>query len=609
MKKLTLLLFVLVSQLSFAQYMIVGQDSISLSDFKKDYSQGLSSNGVEHTIKGAQDFLLLQQLAKEKKADTTTLFRMAVSQKIAEVHDQYFYPEAMLDRVLNGYVRDNQIERSILIFSKQKAEGDTKDYQKIYQDVVSGKVTMESAIEAELGTKPQAMFIKPGVIGTELYDELVSLKPGGYTKLYNRPGMVTFAKLVETRPSLGYLVFGTLSYPNDGDAASKKNAILSALNSGKKFEEVTKEFGTTENEKNNGGAVMGSPTLPKEVYAAMRGKKAGETLLEPILVGDNYFFFHVYQIVPYQLTAENKAFFQSEMMQSSFAQKLDNELSNLTLSSSDFKVNNDFETVKANYNAYKNFKNPNAVLLSYKGSALTYAALKQQVETQFKNVENTTPAQWSTLLDGIKRSFAYGAYTTEFLNRPEIKKELTDVRRSAYSQYIFTDYLKSEVAKNPQWLSTYYNQHQADFKWEAVATGRVAITADASLEKELSRLMANSGNWASLKNKYKNKLSKDNKVLVAFQEGEMGESADIFKQYNVPFKPGVHVTKMGTRTVVVAIDKIQPQEQMSFEESKDTLESLVTEEKLKEVIQAQRAKTKIVVEPQFLSDLEANFKK
>ena len=51
------------------------------------------------------------------------------------------------------------------------------------------------------------------------------------------------------RPSLGYLIFGTLSYPNDANAEKAKTEIYKALSSGKKFNEVTAEFGSNDNEK------------------------------------------------------------------------------------------------------------------------------------------------------------------------------------------------------------------------------------------------------------------------------------------------------------------------------------------------------------------------
>jgi peptidyl-prolyl cis-trans isomerase SurA len=89
----------------------------------------------------------------------------------------------------------------------------------------------------------------------------------------------------------------------------------------------------------------------------------------------------------------------------------------------------------------------------------------------------------------------------------------------------------------------------------------------------------------------------------------MSEDADVFTKYKVPFKTGIHQTKMAERDLVIAIDKILPPMQMTEAESAEMLKDAVTEEKLREIIATQKAKTKIVIEPAFRADLEKNFKK
>jgi peptidyl-prolyl cis-trans isomerase SurA len=66
---------------------------------------------------------------------------------------------------------------------------------------------------------------------------------------------------------------------------------------------------------------------------------------------------------------------------------------------------------------------------------------------------------------------------------------------------------------------------------------------------------------------------------------------------------------MGERFLVIAIDKILPPSQMTQEEASELLKDAVTEQKLRETIAAQKAKTKIIIQPEFMKDLEKNFKK
>ena len=84
-----------------AQYMIVGKDSISLAQFKKENVYGLENTGVQNTINTTQNFYLFQQFAADKKADTLTYFRERMAEKESELRSQYFFPAQVIDPVLN----------------------------------------------------------------------------------------------------------------------------------------------------------------------------------------------------------------------------------------------------------------------------------------------------------------------------------------------------------------------------------------------------------------------------------------------------------------------------------------------------------------------------
>ena len=89
----------------------------------------------------------------------------------------------------------------------------------------------------------------------------------------------------------------------------------------------------------------------------------------------------------------------------------------------------------------------------------------------------------------------------------------------------------------------------------------------------------------------------------------MAKEADVFTKYKVPFKTGVFDTTVGARTLVIAIDKILPPEQMSQQDAQEEIKDAVTEQKMNEIVETQKAKTKIIIQPEFMKDLEKNFKK
>src|SRR5690606_14379313 len=159
------------------------------------------------------------------------------------------------------------------------------------------------------------------------------------------------------------------------------------------------------------------------------------------------------------------------------------------------------------------------------------------------------------------------------------------------------------------WLTENYNRNKSRYMWGNRAEGRVAIIADPKLTKEIAKEIKTPKNWDALNAKYYGKLNDKKQILVHFEKGEMSEDADVFTKYKVPFKTGVHQTKMEQRILVIAIDKILPPSQMTQEEAAELIKDAVLEEKLREIISQQKSKTQIIVQPGFMADVEKNFKK
>ena len=609
MKKLfAIVLMVGLANTISAQYMIIGKDSISLSDFKTEYQYGLQNSGVEKTIKTTQEFILFQQFAEQKKADTTLAFREKMSEKENELRSKFFYPKQVIDPVLNDYMKDSQTEKEIQVFMVQKAEGDTNNYTQIYNDVKSGKITMEDAITKYTKGSAKSIYVKPGSIDTNMYAELKSLPNNAYTSLADTSTNFAFTKVLNSRPSLGYMIFGTISYPKDDNAEGIKTKIYADLKAGKTFQEVAKLYGANDHEKNNGGVVMGSPTLPNEIYELFKGKKAGYYTPEPILFGENYFVFNIYNVEPYTLTEQNREFFLRDMNSGLYGEKLQDKMIAYLKADAAYKEFPTFQNVKKSYQIF-NQTADDAVLYQYKNHKTTVGDLKKIIGDKKAEAEKLTPAFWSDAISGVNRQDLVSFYNAEFTNQKDIKKELNQFKKGLFSDYIYSQYLTQELAKHPEWLTANYNKNKSKYMWENRADGRVAIIADEKLNKEIEKSIKDPKDWEALKTKYYGKLNDKKQVLVHFEKGEMSEDADVFTKYKVPFKTGVHQTKMEERSLVIAIDKILPPTQMTQAEAADLLRDAVTEEKLQEIIAQQKAQTKIVIQPEFLKDLEKNFKK
>ena len=603
-------LLAVATQNLFSQYLIVGKDSISVKDYIRDNKYGLENSGTEKSVNATIDFLLLQQLAKEKKADTLNFFVNTVNQRLSEIREQKFYPKSVIDPLLTDFVASNQKEVQVLLFIKEKNADDKTDYKSLYNQVKTGKMTMEDFLAKNANPEAsKAFYVKPGMLDYELYQQVKNTPVNSYTSFIDKGNVVGFAKVVNTRPSLGYMIFGTLAIPKDDNYEATKSKIYKELESGKKFQAVVKDFGASEEEKNSGGAVMGSPILPDEVYNALKGQTKDFYTKEPILFNDKYYIFNIYSIEPYTLTDANRRFFQKELLATSYGDEAAKRLVRWLKTQEKFVETADFAEIKKSYQSYLNVKNPKAVLFSYGANKVTYEDLKKAIDSQYKNLEQIPTTQWSDLLNFQADQYIIGVYAKNFQNLPDVKPELNELKKNLFSEYIFSEYLKDELKNNPQLFTDYYNENKSKFIWEKRAESRAVVISNPALVKEIEKEVKDPKKWDALKEKYKNKVNDKNQVLVHFEQGKIQESADIFKKYNVPFKKGVFLTKIADRDVVVAIDDLLPEQQMTLEESKEDMNDAVTEKLLQKTIAAQRAKTKVEIQPAFMAELNKNFKK
>ena len=603
-------LLAVATQNLFSQYLIVGKDSISVKDYIRDNKYGLENSGTEKSVNATIDFLLLQQLAKEKKADTLNFFVNTVNQRLSEIREQKFYPKSVIDPLLTDFVASNQKEVQVLLFIKEKKAEDKTDYKSLYNQVKNGKMTMEDFLAKNSTPETsKAFYVKPGMLDYELYQQVKNTPVNSYTSFIDKGNVVGFAKVVNTRPSLGYMIFGTLTIPKDDNYEATKSKIYKELASGKKFQAVVKEFGASEEEKESGGAVMGSPILPDEVYNALKGQKKDFYTKEPILFNDKYFIFNIYNIEPYTLTDANRRFFQKELLATSYGDEATKRLVTWLKTQEKFVETADFAEIKKSYQSYLNVKNPKAVLFSYGTNKVTYEDLKKAIDSQYKNLEQIPTTQWSDLLNFQADQYIIGVYAKNFQNLPDVKPELNELKKNLFSEYIFSEYLKDELKNNPQLFTDYYNENKSKFIWEKRAESRAVVISNPALVKEIEKEVKDPKKWDALKEKYKNKVNDKNQVLVHFEQGKIQESADIFKKYNVPFKKGVFLAKIADRDVVVAIDDLLQEQQMTLEESKEDMNDAVTEKLLQKTIAAQRAKTKVEIQPAFMAELNKNFKK
>ncbi|MDL1914167.1 MAG: hypothetical protein FDW93_06575 [Bergeyella sp.] len=602
-----IIIILLFAQSFHSQYLIVDKDSISVSDFQETYKHNLEKLGINKTLKNAKDFLLLRQWALDKKVDTLNFFKHEMTKEKKRLKEIFYYPAQILSEVTAQYIKDNQTERNVLIFLKEKKEGDKNNYRQIYKEVTSGKLGMEKAIEQYTGRKSKTYYIKPGLLEPEIDQDIIKAKKGDFSRLVETPSHVMFAKLIDTRPSLGYIIFGALSFKKNKEGEERKKAICKDLASGKSFREVAAKHGSTENEKNNGGVIMGSPTLPEKAYKVLAGKKAGE-YTSPVLINDHYYIFNVYQLFPYEVSSDHRTnLFRNEMLNTNYAEKLEARLLEEIKNSDSYTESRALGNIKSSYKRFKSFRNLNKILVKYGTVSLSYKTLKKQIEERYVNLAELQ--NWPLPINLEIDDFILRSYDENLEKHPEIKRKLEERKNALLSEYIYSVYIKGELKRRPEKFTEYYNKNKEKYFFRKRASGRAAILREGKTKNYIEKKIRNKENWDHLKEEYYGKLNNEGDILVHFREGEMFEDADIFVKNKIPFRKGVYHTKIDDRDMVIAIDDILPPRMMKEEEVHDLIKNHVTEMLVHDLIEEQSAKTKIQMQNGFIEKLEERFNK
>jgi len=607
--KVVIPIFLLAFVRLYAQNIIVNNDTISINQFVKEYETGLKTQGIQRTINSHISFRLIQDFSKSMRVDTTTNFKNQLISRLNELKKEGYFPKNLKEKYLEDYILTNQKERQIQIFLADKSK--KKDYGKVYDDVRQGKISMQHAVENETGKNIEIkpIFIKAGTLEYELEKNITKLRVGEYTELIETPKNIMFIKLLSERPSLGYIIFGTLSYANADNSEILREEIYKQLSSGKSFQEVASMFGTGDNEKNNGGLVLGSPTLPDEVYHQIKDLKEGQYTKIPVLVNDNWVIFNVYSKIKYELTPENTDFFFNDMIESEYGTAFYAEFIESLKKSTKYKEYIVFDRIKKSYTEFKKLSNFSELICSYGKEHINVGEFKNQVEKLIENINDITNDEWKNLVEIVANNFLINAYTKDFENSFEVKKSLKDTEKNLYSNYFYVEYLKKIISDNPQWLTEYYNSHKDKFRTDALARGRIIILSNESDVKKIAKTMKNIKNWEKLKTEYKEKKNDNGETLVTINEGEMPESAEIFTKYGIPFKKGVFTAKIGGKTLIMANDEIIPSEILSEEEARKEglLENLVETDMIEKIISDLKEKAKIIIDTEFVPILNKEY--
>jgi hypothetical protein len=598
-KNLAIFGLMMLASATQAQHISVGDTKVSAQQFIKDHAYGLEKIGADKTIQNYVDFTLLQKMAIKKGSDTTQMFVKKTAEVENGIRQKNFMSADLLKKYTQKFAKDSQTEVKYFIFFKKLEAGDKTDYNKVYKEVTSGKMTMAQATEQYKSDVKEAQYIKAGVMDEEIESDLMHAPKNTFSKYISDGKFVLFAQKIDQRPSLGFMIFGSISYPNDEKAAEQKAAIYKALDEKKNFKKVAEEFGSTPQEKESANASRNSPILPDAVYEAFKTIKKGE-FTQPILLNDKYHVFYMFDQLAIDEKAENQQFYSQAIARTSYQHRLMNEYA-AQLKAKGFATTPDYK--KALQLAQFKLMKPNTVLYTYQDFKQTVEGINKSLTEQKAKLEDFSPATWAKFLEKNQNGDVLKTYNQNMVKLPAYQEEVQSAQRNVRAEYVYSNVIKQAVRDDQEAMKKYYEDNKATkykkddfFKIRLIAAKNESDLAE--IKKDLNKNL-NKANWEALKTQYKDQKDDKKQDKVSFEEGNVEENSTFFSRNQLKNTVGIQEGKLGEKSIILSIDELLKNQILTFDEAKQRLEDDLADIKLDQFLDEEKKHTKITIEPEF----------
>lgn len=267
-----------ITVFTFAQdpYLRINQDSISLTDFKKEYAKNIEAEGFDRAVKTYIDFALILEEANKTQVDTTSAFWGIYRESMKPTFDQYILNESVTEKLLPEVMHRFQNDRKIEIYginvqnpynSAAKAE-DVAFMDNLRKNACNQATATEKVKTYLAKNKVSSIWVRPFKINRFMEKLAYATPVGACSEIQEYDNKIFFIKVVEERPNLGTFKVEYITTGHKVQAVRAYNSITD----GEKWQRVRNNY---KNRKRIIKKVYEHDT-PQEIYYILSQMEEGD---------------------------------------------------------------------------------------------------------------------------------------------------------------------------------------------------------------------------------------------------------------------------------------------------------------------------------------------
>lgn len=613
MKKIIVVFLNFFTGIIFSQSILMSMngEDIYTSVFEKNYKKDLELLGTDHAIDNFIDFNLLKQYALKNNIEDSQEYEREFANEAIALKDSLFYPNEVLEPILQDYYKKIQIEKKIqLLFFKNKyyKNRNEKNKDKFIKSIIHRIDNDPSRFEEAVLKYSQTLeYKKPSYV--DIFSLNKSLVDAIYKALLNT---VTFYEdenscflilVSNDRKYLGEIIFDQIYIPNT--VKNAKIEIIKAYNDlkfGGNFNIVKQKFNQNFNNEIN---IYDDETTYQYIYSQIKLNTSNEKYSQPIKLTNGYAIFKYYYRESYDTYSLARKKLLKRLINSIEIDHLNDLLVNRLKTYSFYRENSDslnhlILSLPKSYNKFKNYDFSDNLILIRIGESKILTA--NEVLTQLKlKLNNKNYDYRNSILDDyinywVKENILE-FYNENFFNAEIAGEELENLKKQLLIKNAF-NLIALQARNDLIGQKKFLKEEAAKLTWDERIEGTYYYCINSEIEDKVLQWLKNKKTVEFIKNQFK-----DNREDLIIDEGKSTRNS-----LNIPsneiLSKGIYRVNSKNRKLIIDIKKIIKKDIMTLEDLRKNHINEYIDYKTTQILKKLKEEAIITINPEEVQKLK-----
>lgn len=576
----------MIANLGYHQevYLTVNQDSISSTDFHKQYAANVQTEGKEQAIATYVDFSLLRQAAENTKIDTTRAFQKLFQQNIQPSRDKFLYDKQTEKDLIKEIWPKLQQDRKVEIYAlgientydlKKKKEREI--LIKELHEAVCKNVKPTQKVAEYLNTYPvKTLWLRPFTTSSEFENVTYDTTVGTCSAIQKSEKGNFFVKVLDQRVSAGNV---ELAYIYSKEK-SQVEAALNAINSGMKWNDAKEKYGSYEGVNGYFGKPKFEADLPEPFYRELQ-KMDNSKYSQPFNANDGWYIIHLLKQEKFNQLDDWESWIAEHIKQSDYAmafvknsEKRANEIvkveENATaLQAMEILLRDDFFVHNKALNVDKNQS-----IWSSEHSEFDKEKMLNEMNLAKKYYDKNTDftAFWNDIIPKFKQQFVLNEYIQNLAYyEPEYASDASLLRESILVNHYVDTFIFDAAKKDTLGLQNYLKNNADKYTWEERFDLDIFKFKNENDGKLILKMLKSGRSKEEILAFFEPKKDEKGALEVTLTTGKFEKSHEIISLIKNP-KKKYHTAIWNQRPVIIRVNKIIPSMIKNVQEAGYSLE-------------------------------------